>query len=322
MAVFVLRRLLASVPVLFGCSVVVFALVATGDPLADLRSRPNVPASTIELRTRELHLDEPLPVRYALWGRGLLQGDLGRSVNGEEVASILGRAAPLTARLMVAAVAMALVGSVVMGSASALWRYSWFDHAGTVVAFVLLSLPVIWLSGVLIDVGSRVNRALGTTLFYVVGARSPFDTGGFLSTLADRAGHLVLPAATLALLLIGEWSRFLRSSMVEELSADYVRTARAKGMSQLGVVRDALRNGLVPLVPVASLSIGRLIGGALVTERVFSWRGMGDVLLTGLRASDANVVMGWLLIAAAAVIICNLLSDVAGAWLDPRVRGG
>ncbi len=322
MSRFVLRRLLATIPVLIASSIAVFALVASGDPLAELRARPNVPPETVERRARELHLDEPVPARYAIWAAGLLRGDLGRTVDGEDVGSSLARAAPVTAGLVLVSVAVAVVGAVALGSISAVRRYSWFDRGGTVLAFILLSLPVIWLSGILKDAASRVNEALGTTIFYVVGSRSPFDTGGFLSTLADRAGHVALPALTLALLLIGEWSRFLRFSMVDELEADYVSAARAKGLSEAGVARHALRNALLPLAPVVSLSVARLIGGAIVTEAVFDWHGMGDVLLEGLRAYDVNLVMGWLLIASTAVVACNLVADVAVAWLDPRTRLG
>lgn len=317
---FVLRRLLASVPVLVASSVIVFALVASGDPLSDLRSKPNVRPETIQLRSRQLHLDRPIAARYGLWVGGLVRGDLGRSVNGESVRSLLARAAPLTASLLVAAVLLGLLGALVLGSASALRRRSALDRAGTFVAFVLLSLPVFWLSGVLKDAATPLNRALGRTVFYVSGARSPVEAQGLLATVADRAGHLALPALTLGLILTGEWSRYLRFSMVDELEADHVRAARAKGLTEPNVARHVLRNAFVPLAPVASLTVARLIGGAVVTETVFDWHGMGSVLIAGLRDNDVNVVMGWLLVAATAVIVCNLVADIAGAWLDPRIR--
>lgn len=319
---FVLRRLLASLPVLFASSIVVFALVAAGDPLGDLRFKPNVSPETIELRTRQLHLDRPLAARYAIWAGGLVRGDLGRSVSGERVSSLLGRALPTTAELVLAAVALALVGTLLLGSVSALRRHSLLDRAGTVVAFVVLSLPVIWVSGILKIASEPVNRVFGRTVLYVVGPRSPFDTGGFGSTVADRAGHLVLPALTLALLLIGEWSRYLRLGMIDELDSEYVTAARAKGLAERGVARHALRNAVVPLTPVASLGLARLIGGAIITERVFEWRGMGSVLITGLLDQDVNVVMGWLIVSALAVVACNLAADLAGALLDPRTRRG
>lgn len=321
MTTFVLRRLLASVPVLFASSLVVFVLVASGDPLSELRSRPTVPRETVESRARVLHLDRSVAERYAIWAGGLVRGELGRTVAGEDVGKLIGRAAPVTATLVLAAVLLAVIGSVVLGSAQARWRNSWADHAGTFVAVVLLSLPVIWLSGIVKDLASRVNLALGTRIFFVVGTHSPFATGGFLSTATDRAGHLVLPAATLAMLLVGEWSRFLRLAMVEELDAEYVRTARAKGVDDLGLTRHVLRNALGPLTAVASLGVARLIGGAVVIEKVFEWKGMSNLLLSGLRDSDVNLVMGWLLVGGVAVVVCNLLADVAGAWLDPRIRG-
>jgi len=317
---FVLRRLLASVPVLLASTIAVFALVAAGDPLGDLRAKPNVRPETVELRSRQLHLDRPVAARYAIWARGLLRGDLGRSVSGERVGSLLARSAPTTAELVAAAVALALVGTLLLGGVSALRRHSLFDRGGTVVAFIVLSLPVIWVSGILKIAADPVNRAFGRKVLYIVGPRNPLGTDGLAGTVADRAGHLVLPALTLALLLIGEWSRYLRLGMIDELESDYVTAGRAKGLGERGVARHALRNAVVPLTPVVSLGLARLIGGAIITERVFQWQGMGSVLITGLQDQDVYVVMGWLIIAAAAVVVCNLAADVAGALLDPRTR--
>lgn len=322
LARFAVRRLLAAVPVVAVASFIAFVLVAaSGDPLTELRSRPHVPAATIALRRAELHLDKPIPVRYAIWVGGLIRGDMGRTVDGGDVGARLGRAGPVTLRIVVPALVLGAAISVVLGAASAARVGSVFDQGATALSFVLLSMPSFWLAGIFKDLAIRLNLALGTTILYVTGERSVGSVGGLWPTLADRVGHLVLPTATLALLLMADWSRFVRASTVDALESPYVRTARAKGVGERRVISGhALRNSLVPFSVVVGLDAGQLLGGAVVTELVFGWHGLGQVLVDGLVDNDVNLVAGWLLIGCLAVIVLNLVADIVHTLLDPRVE--
>ena len=311
-----------SILVIVAASFTVFTLVAaSGDPLAEERAKPGVDLASIERRAAEYHLDRPIPVRWAIWAKGLLHGDMGRSYHGTSVGTRLTTVFPVTFRLVAAALVVALVMSVLLGAVSALRPYSLVDHAGTVFAFVFLSLPAFWLAVLFKDAALQVNRQFGTTVLFFVGERSPMYTGGVLGTLGDRIGHLLLPTLTLSLLVMADWSRFVRASMLDALGSDYVRTARAKGLSELRVVsHHALRNSLGPLTTTASLTFAELLGGAIVIEEVFGWNGSGETLLHALSERDVNMVSGWLLVAAVAVVVLNLLADIAYGVLDPRVR--
>jgi peptide/nickel transport system permease protein len=320
---FILRRLAISVPLVIVSSFVVFMLVAAaGDPLAELRGNPNTPRSTIEARRRQLHLDKPVLVRYEMWARGAVHGDFGRSfVTGEDVGSMLWRAMLVTMRLLAGAVLLAVLFGVLIGVVAALRQYSKFDYLATFFAFVFFSMPVFWLAAVLKDVGIRINQALGHSLFFTVGEQTPGLAGGFWSVWGDRIGHLVLPALSLILIQVASWSRYQRASMLEVLNADYVRTAKAKGLSPWRViVRHALRNALIPIVTLVAIDFGLLLSGAVITETVFAWSGMGRLLLDALRRQDINVVQAWLLVSATMVVLFNLLADVLYGYLDPRIR--
>ncbi len=319
---FVAKRLALSILVLELATIVSFGLVATsGDPLARYRADPHLSAESIARMERRLHLDRPLPERYVIWLGGLARGDLGRTIDDRDVRAILGRGAGVTLRLvgpvMVLAVAMALA----VGSISAARPHSWVDHAGTVFAFVLLSMPAFWLGWLIREGAIRLNDLVGFRLLFFAGERTPTSAPGALSMLSDRLQHLVLPAGTLAMLAAAGWSRFLRSSMLDSLGTDYVRTARAKGLPERQVVgRHALRTSLGPLTSMVALTFAGFIGGAVVIEKVFSWHGLGQVLLDALDDRDTNLVSGWLLISAVAVVGMNLVADVLGAVLDPRTR--
>jgi peptide/nickel transport system permease protein len=325
LASFVVRRLLLSVLVVILASVVTFALVASsGDPLAGYRANPHAHQAAIKAIERQLHLDRPIPVRYAIWAGGLLHGDLGRSVKEDDpVAGMVWRATGVTARLVCVAIVLALALAVAIGALSAARHHSWIDHAGTVVSFVLLSIPAFWLGWILRDLAVHLNAATGTKLLFFVGERSTVSPSGALGSAGDRARHLALPALTLSLLAAAGWSRFLRSSMLDALGGDFVRTARAKGMPEWRVVgHHALRPSLVPLTTVVALNVAGIIGGAVVIESLFTWPGLGTLLLRGVQTHDANVVSGCLLVAGVAVVVLNLAADIACAVLDPRTRRG
>ncbi len=322
---FILRRILVSIPVLAVSSFVVFLLVAsTGDPLADLRALPGVSEETIRVRERELGLDRPLLARYGEWAGDVLRGDLGHSTSlNEPVDELLLRRLGVTFRLVLAATVVGVVLAVAVGVWSARRPGSVFDHSSTVLSFVFFSMPVFWLAAVLKDLGIRVNDLVGRRIFFTVGEETPGLDAGLVATWADRIGHLLLPSLTLVLISVAGWSRYQRASMIEALQADYVRTARAKGLTEGQVLRrHALRNALLPVVTVVALDFSTILGGAVLTETVCGWKGMGVLLVESLQEQDTDVVLGWLLVTAALVIVGNLVADVCYGLLDPRIRRG
>ncbi|MGH8994223.1 MAG: ABC transporter permease [Acidimicrobiia bacterium] len=326
MAGFILRRLAISVPLIALASFLVFLLVAvSGDPLGELRSNPSITEAQIESRRHELGLDRPLMTRYVDWATSALTGDFGRSSeDNEPVVDKLGRAIWVTLRLLGGALTIAIFFGVAIGVAAAMRQYSRFDYLSTFLAFIFFSMPVFWLAAVLKDVAIRINQdVLGFKLFFTVGEQTDYMTGGFFEVWADRLGHMVLPVTALVLIQVAGWSRYQRAAMLDVLSADYVRTARAKGLSPMKVIlRHTLRNALIPIVTLVAIDFGLLMSGAVITESVFAWNGMGRLLLRGLLDRDSNVVQAWLLVSAAMVVGFNLLADILYGYLDPRIRRG
>jgi peptide/nickel transport system permease protein len=323
---FIIRRLLISIPVLILSSVLVFLLVAnSGDPLADLKGRnPPVPKQTLDLRRHELYLDRPVPVRYWLWITHFAKGDMGTSVKGLDVRELLGRRLVVTMRMILLAILLALVLAIITGVISAVRQYHVTDYTFTFAGFLFLSMPVFWLAALLKEfVAIKLNQAFGQRVFYTVGAETPNLTGSVFHRLSDYGGHLVLPTLTLALISYAAWSRYQRSTMLDVLNSDYIRLARAKGLSRGRVmVRHALRNALIPIATVVAIDTGTLFGGAILTERVFSWQGMGSLLVQGINQVDINVVLAWLMVSAVIIILFNLAADILYAFLDPRIRYG
>jgi peptide/nickel transport system permease protein len=320
---FVSRRLLSALLTLLASSFVVFVLVANaGDPLADLRQQPDVRPEQIEARRLELHLDEPVVDRYATWLTGAAHGDFGASLSGTAVRPLVWARLQVTLRMVTAALLAAVAVSVLVGTVTAARAYSRLDHGVTAVGLIALSLPAFWVGAVMkVYVAVPVNRFLGRRVLFTIGAASPNLRGGLFSRWGDYLGHLILPTAALALLLGAVWSRYLRAGVVEVLSSDYVRAARAKGLSPVRVVlRHALPNAVVPLSTIVAADVGSILGGAVVLERVFAWQGMGDLLVRGVTEADTNVVLAWLIVTAGIVLLLSLLADVVAGWLDPRIR--
>ena len=324
---YVLRRVGASIPLLLASSFLSFILVANaGDPLEPLRQNPNISQAAIDRKVDELNLDKPVLVRYVDWLGNAVQGDLGNDNTGSPVFPQLRRAMGVTARLIVVAVALAVAVAIVIGALSALRQYSWFDNVATLISFVAFSLPVFWLAVLLKEfVAIPVNDFLEdrgrsrwlATVFH----QTPDFNGSFLARVGDWAGHLALPALTLVLVDTARFSRFVRSSMLDVMTSDYIRTARAKGLARRKVItRHGLRNALMPVTTIASLNIGALLGGAIVTETVFQWQGMGQMLVQAVKSVDVNLMQAWLLASAVIVIAANLIADLLYAVLDPRIR--
>ena len=323
---FIIRRLAIAVPVVLASSVLVFLLVAnSGDPLADLKGRqPPVPPQVIENREKLLGLDQPLPQRYWNWLTNFIRGDMGVTIRGQEVQPLLWQRLQITLRMVVLASIVAIVLAIGAGVLSAVKQYTVTDYTFTFVGFLFLSMPVFWLAALLKEYGAiRLNKLFGQQVIFTVGPESPNLAGSLGHRLADYAGHLVLPTVALALISFASWSRYQRATMLDVLGADYIRLARAKGLSRSRVmVRHALRNALIPLVTVVAIDTGAILSGAIVTERVFAWQGMGSLLVQGVETSDPNLLLAWLMVTAVLVVLFNLIADVLYAVLDPRIRYG
>jgi peptide/nickel transport system permease protein len=326
MLVFVIRRVLISIPVLIASTFLTFFIVKlSGDPLQYLKQRhPLPPKSLIQSETHRLWLDRSWPAQYWHWiSNILLHWNWGQPVQGHDnVASDVFTAFAVTARLVLASIAIALILAVVTGVISAVKQYSATDYTTTFLGFIFLSMPTFWFAILLKQLGIKINQWTGSHFFGTIGERSiPITDNSFLGSLKDIAGHMILPTIVLGLVGYAAWSRFTRASMLEVLNSDYVRLARSKGLAPRTVlVRHALRTALIPLTTVTALDIAALLGGAIITERVFQWHGMGNLFLTAVTNIDFNIMLGWLLVTATIVITFNLIADILYGILDPRIR--
>jgi peptide/nickel transport system permease protein len=323
MFAYVTRRLLISIVVLFFATILVFLLVtSSGDPLAILRSTPRVPHSTIVARERLLHLNDPLWQRYWTWLTNALHGNLGTTISGQDVATEAKSHLFVTLRMVIIATVIAVIVAIFMGVTAAVRQGKAADHAITVTNFVLLATPVFVLALALKEfVAIPINQHVGSTIFYTNGEQSPTLSGSFFSRLPDYASHSALPVLTLILVSYTSWAIYQRSSMIETLDADYVRLARAKGLHPRRVlVRHVLRNALIPVTTVVALDFAAVLGGAILTEIVFGWQGLGQWYVSGVRTLDVNVMLAYLLITATFVILFNLIADILYGFLDPRIR--
>ncbi len=320
------RRLINSILILLASTVVVFSLVAlAGDPLGEMRDRqPPVPEHVLAAEEARLGLDQPVPVRYVRWLGGVLQGDFGPSVKpmqniGAELAPRVG----VTLRLVSVAIIVAVMLALLTGTMAALYRNRLADHVISTSAFILIALPSFWLAVLLKQGGIFINRTADQRLFYTVGDVSIPAPEGWLPLMVNMAGHLVLPTIVLTMVHFASWSRYQRTAIVESLSSDHVRFAVLRGLPRGRIVRShVIRPALIPIVTVVALDLPALLSGVVITETVFQWRGMGGFLLESIANRDANAVMAWLLVAAVAVVLFNLIADILYAIIDPRVRYG
>jgi peptide/nickel transport system permease protein len=324
MLAFAVRRIAVSIPILLISTFIVFMLASlSGNPLSPLLTRnPPPPPESIALEAQRLRLDHPILERYWMWLTGLFRGDFGPSVQSNlDIGSEVAGRFMITLRLIAVAMILALVLAVVIGVISAVKQYSKTDYTATFLGFLFLAMPAFWLAILLKQAGIEFNNAVDEQVVYTIGDASVPLPEGFGAQVADIAGHMILPTISLALISYAAWSRYQRASMLEVMNSDYVRLARAKGLSRRRVmVKHALRNALIPLTTVTALDLASIISGAVVTETVFQWRGMGDLLLNAIRGDDVYVVMAWLLVTATVVILFNLLADLLYAVLDPRIR--
>jgi peptide/nickel transport system permease protein len=313
-SVYLVRRLGQSLVLLLVISAIGFAILhlAPGGPLAQFALTPGMTQADLARIAHQMGLDRPLPVQYWEWFRRMLLGDWGHSYrDGQPVLAVIGSHLPATLELMLSSTLIAVLLGSWVGVLGALRRYSLFDYLATVGAMVALSIPTFW---------------FGLVVIYAFSVKLPWLPAGGMFTIGDGSlvdylRHLIGPALVLALVTVAIWSRYMRSAMLEATGQDFVRTAVAKGLPRRVVIlRHALRNALLPMITLAGLQLPTLLGGALVTETVFTWPGMGRLFLDSIGYRDYPVVMGLLMFTAILVLIGNLAADLLYAVYDPRIR--
>ena len=338
---YILRRLLQAIPLLFVISLILFILMQNmGDPIATMGGR-KVTRSEDRIRlARQLGLDKPIMVQYVYWligndwaktdldgdgvaetsgsRKGVLRGDWGISlVNRQPVTKVIGARLPNTLLLMVTAEVIIISAALLIGIYSALHQYTLMDNITTATTFIFYSMPVFFFALLAMYIFSVNLRKWGLPYLPTVGMFEP----GVGQTPAQVAWHMILPVATLSFGFIAGYSRYIRSAMLETMGQDYVRTAKAKGLPRPEVIYiHALKNAALPIVTLVALDLPFLLGGAIVTERIFGWPGMGRLFLDHVSRSDTAVVMGIMMMIAVAVIVFQIIADITYAWLDPRIR--
>jgi peptide/nickel transport system permease protein len=312
MARYALVRLVHLLPVLLLTSVAVWLLIylIPGDPALALLG-PDVTPEQLQRARAQMGLDRPWPVQYALWLRRVLQGDLGVSyLNGLPVRTMLAQRVPVTLQLTVASLVVALLIAAPLGILSAVRPRSWIGRVAAGYNALAMAVPTFWLGILLVLLFGLYLRWLPTSGFVPIW-QEPLRALRFL----------VLPAVTLGAYVSAVLARFTRAALLESLGQDYVRTARAKGVAEPGVVGvHALKNALIPVVTVLGLQFGAFMGGAVITEAIFDYPGLGRMLLQAILTRDYTVVQGTILFVVSAFVVINLLTDLAYAFLDPRIR--
>ncbi len=329
---YTLRRLLSFIPVLLGVTIIVFSFIhlIPGDPATAMLRENADPAVAVRIRA-QLGLDRPLYEQYLIYMNRTLHGDLGESlVTHIPVASELANRFPATVELAVSAMLLAILLGIPLGIISAVRRNSWIDTLSMFLALLGVSIPIFWL-GLMVSMLFGVQLhwlpfqqrvGIDTTVVRVTGFYL-VDTliAGNLSGFVDVVRHLILPAAVLATVPMSITARMTRSSMLESLGQDFIRTARAKGLRERTVViRHALKNAMLPVVTVIGLQTGALLSGAILTESIFSWPGIGRWLYDEIQLRDYPVIQGAILFIALIYIVVNLIVDLSYAYLDPRIR--
>ncbi len=319
MLVFIVRRLLYSTPVLLATSFLIFTAVSlSGDPAARLKANPRFSPALIKQIEHKYKLDRPIPVRYWFWLKDVTTNKLGVSLNtNQPIWPDIKRVMTHTAQLIRTSELIAISLGILVGVYSAIRQYSIFDYTFTSLSFLGFAMPTFWLALLLQILFVNIYLKWDVRIFYTSGLNNPGESAFSL----DRIRHLALPVATLVIINFAAYSRFMRASMLEVINSDYVRTARAKGLTELGVItHHVVRNALIPLVTVIALNVGNLLGGAIITESVFGLDGMGFYFRGKLAQLDLYAVMAWLLVTSVIVILANLLADIVYSHLDPRIR--
>ncbi len=339
---YIIRRLLQAIPLIFIISLVIFVLMQNAtDPLATMGGRTVTRAQDRKRLARQLGLDKPVIVQYVYWlvgndwtmndldfdgipetrgtRRGVLRGDFGTSLvnRGVPVWKVIWDRLPNTLLLMGTAEVVIIVFSLLIGIYSALRQYSVIDHLVTTASFIGYSMPIFLIALLSMYLFAVKFKQWGLPYLPTVGMFDP-NVG---QTPGQVALHMVLPVFSISLISLAAYSRYIRGTMLEVLSQDYIRTARAKGLPRRMVILvHALKNASLPLVTLIGLDLPLLLGGAIVTERIFAWPGMGRLFLDHVERGDTPVVMGILMMISVAVVVFQIITDITYAWLDPRIR--
>ena len=312
---YIVKRLLQAVPLLIGVSIIGFAMMhlAPGGPLAIYTLNPTITAQDIERIKHVFGLDQPLYIQYLKWAAGMFTGNWGNTFfGGRPVLDVIMERVPATLLLMGSGMSVAMVIGMLIGILGAVKRYSVFDYLATTGAMVTLSFPTFWFGLMMIFVFSLQLGWLPSGGMFTLGGDED---------LLDLLEHLILPTVVLALVLVAQWSRYTRSSFLEVIHQDYIRTARAKGISGGRILfRHAFPNAVAPLIALAGIQLPWLFSGALVTETIFGWPGMGRLFVDSLTMKEYPVLMGMIMLTAMTVVVGNLLADVLNALIDPRIR--
>jgi peptide/nickel transport system permease protein len=332
---YIIRRLLQAIPLLFVISVLVFALIQImpNNPLAAMQNNPNISPEDLLRLEQEYGLRDPLPMKYWKWLSHTLRGDWGESmITHRPVLQEIADRFPNTLLLSGLAFVVALLISIPIGMISAVRQYSLFDHIVTTIAFMGQSIPIFWFGLILIIVFAvnMQNPLAGTSLFPHPPPLPLFPGGGMTTLgefppkpLVDRIWHLVLPVTMLAVFQLAQHVRYMRAGMLDVLHQDYIRTAHAKGLRpRVVILRHAFKNAAIPVVTVIALEMPGLFNGALFTETIFSWPGMGRLFFLHAERGDYPVLMGILMMSATLIVVFNLIADISYAYLDPRIKYG
>ena len=320
---FLARRLLNYIVLLVLASFLTFWLASVAfKPLENLEQRnPRPPQATIDAKRTELNLDKPIAIRYVDWAAGAVHGDFGNTIGGQPVSEELWRRIGISLRLLLIGSVAGTVIGVVAGAWSAIRQYRISDRVITVLSLLVISTPTFVMANLLILSALGVNSVLGVQLFEYTGETSPDAIGGAWNQFIDRVQHLVLPTFTLALGAIAVYSRYQRNAMLDVLNQDFIRTARAKGLTRRrALFKHGLRTALIPMATLFAYGIAGLVTGAVFTEKIFGWHGVGEWVVTGINTQDINITTAITVFAGITILLAGLLSDVIYAALDPRVR--
>jgi peptide/nickel transport system permease protein len=338
MTTYIIRRLLQAIPLMVVISMIVFGMIslAPGGPMAAFEENPNITAEDLARLEEQLGLNKPIHERYLAWAGRIVVGDWGYSnATRRPVLVEIGSRLPNTLQLMLTAFVVTLIIALPIGVLSALKQYSLFDHVATFSAFVGQAIPIFWFGLILIIVfnvwlNNPVSPSQGFAWSHLVDCADcePLMPGGGMApfgvddpSVGQRIKHMILPVIMLALFSAGTYTRFMRGQMLETIHLDYVRTARSKGLNERQVVlRHSIKNAITPVITIMALELPLLFGGALFTETIFSWPGMGRLFYRSAQRVDYPLLMGIVMINAVLIILFNLLADITYAFLDPRVR--
>ena len=325
MAKFLARRLINSIILVVVATSFAYLLAAsTLNPRAHYEGRnPPPPEAVINRVLTEYNINDQTPVleRYWTWTKGVVSGDFGKTWDGDSVNAEMGRRIMVSLRLvLIGTIVGALIG-ILVGAWSAVRQYKLFDHTSTITSFVLLSTPVFVLAILLETIAIGINDAVGSKVFLYTGEFTPSLGGSWWHQAVDRVQHLVLPTLTLVLGEVAIYSRYQRSAMLDVLGQDYVRTAQAKGLPRRrALFKHALRTSLIPSATLFAYSFGLVFVGAVFTETIFGWHGMGEWLVQSIQANDINATAAIAWFTAILYLIAGLMSDIFYALLDPRIR--